>query len=131
MDSFVDIIYINDDNEILLLKRCDDCDLFPSKWGLPGGHVEDGSLLDNAIRELMEETNIVPKTLTCVDNHSFKNGSHTTVYILFSNNAESTDIKICHNEHQDYLFAPLQDVINGKYDLMPEIIDYLIDIFTE
>lgn len=131
MKRFVDVIYFNEDNEVLLLKRSADSFFMPNKWCLPGGHVEENSsLLDNAIRELEEETNIQPITLTCIENYTFKSGDCTTIYICFEKYTKSHDIKICHGEHSQYMFVNLNELLSGKFDLMPEILNYFKMIWT-
>jgi 8-oxo-dGTP diphosphatase len=49
------------DSKILLGKRAPGQLLYPDVWDLPGGHLEAGESVDQAlIRELMEELGIVP-----------------------------------------------------------------------
>jgi ADP-ribose pyrophosphatase YjhB (NUDIX family) len=48
------VVVVNEDNHVLLQKRSDN-----KKWGLPGGLLEmDESIIDCAIREVKEETNL-------------------------------------------------------------------------
>jgi 8-oxo-dGTP pyrophosphatase MutT (NUDIX family) len=50
-------------NKLLLLKRGDSAPWSPGKYCLPGGKLEDNEeLIDCAVRELYEETNIVLKS---------------------------------------------------------------------
>lgn len=51
---------IIDNNKILLIRRKNEP--FKGKWSLPGGFVDYGETVENAvIREMMEETNLLVK----------------------------------------------------------------------
>ena len=54
------IIFLNSNNEVLLLLRDDIVDIpFPNMWDIPGGKVEDNETPIEAIRrEMMEEMSI-------------------------------------------------------------------------
>lgn len=44
---------------VLLIRRADDSDAYPGAWALPGGYVDAGERIENAVRrELAEETHI-------------------------------------------------------------------------
>ena len=59
LDSMIGtcIIFLNSNNEVLLLLRDDKVDIpFPNMWDIPGGKVDSGEIPENAIRrEMMEE----------------------------------------------------------------------------
>ncbi len=56
----VDAIVIKDNKEILLIQRSLESTAFPGWWALPGGKVEEGELLADALsREVEEETGII------------------------------------------------------------------------
>ena len=54
------IIFLNRNNEVLLLLRDNKIDIpFPNMWDIPGGKVEDGESSEQAVRrEMLEEMSI-------------------------------------------------------------------------
>jgi 8-oxo-dGTP diphosphatase len=54
------IIFLNSNNEVLLLLRDDTVDIpFPNMWDIPGGKVEDNETpIETIRREMMEEISI-------------------------------------------------------------------------
>jgi len=64
MGKGVNIIITDDKNRVLVLKRIPKSKLSPSLWNLPGGKVNRGENLNQAvIREVKEETNLELKSL--------------------------------------------------------------------
>jgi len=50
---------IEGDKKVLITRRNIKMKIFPHAWVLPGGHVEPGETLEEAvIRELLEETGV-------------------------------------------------------------------------
>src|SRR6202008_1074381 len=83
-------IVLNDQNEYLICKMPKDRGVFPDKWGLPGGGIEEGEMMEAALRrELGEElgTEISDiKPLFFTDGQykkSFADGSQRDVYMIF------------------------------------------------
>lgn len=65
---------------VLMQERDDNPILDPGRWGLPGGHLDDGeTFLAGAVRELAEETGVkvAPESLTLVGEARV---DHTDVY---------------------------------------------------
>ena len=78
------------EGRVLLCKMPEDRGVFPGQWGLPGGGVEPGERVDQALaREVSEElgaTLIESRPLFFKDglyDKSFSDGSKRSVYMVF------------------------------------------------
>jgi len=73
--------------EVLMARRCAGRRLYPDTWSFPGGHVEEGETLEQALtRELLEEVGITPKSprlMMALDEHP-KEGGYRARFHLFS-----------------------------------------------
>jgi len=90
------IIFINSNNEVLLLLRDDKIDIpFPNMWDIPGGKVENGETPENAIRrEMMEE--IFIKNLCKINLFKIFTSENLTDYIFWKRldlNTQEIDLK--------------------------------------
>jgi 8-oxo-dGTP pyrophosphatase MutT (NUDIX family) len=77
---FASVGLVRPGGSLLMQERDDHPILDPGRWGLPGGHLEDGEpFLDGAVRELAEETGVTlpPEALTLVAEARV---DHTDVY---------------------------------------------------
>jgi 8-oxo-dGTP pyrophosphatase MutT (NUDIX family) len=102
-------------NKLLLLKRGESAPWNPNRYCLPGGKLEhDETLVDCAVRELIEETNIVLKSneLTPI-NISYPNYSK----IVFVCNNDSNYTVILNWEHSDARWVSYQE--SSLVDLVP------------
>ena len=60
MRNIVNAVLIGD-QKILLARRSADRIAYPNCWSFPGGHVEDGESLEEALfRETLEEIGVIP-----------------------------------------------------------------------
>jgi 8-oxo-dGTP diphosphatase len=117
------------DDEILLIKRATEPAL--GKWSVPGGSVEMGESLTEAVkREVKEETNlevVVGELAGLTDLIVKKDGVLTWHYVLinyFATAADgvptpATDVSECH-------WVKLSDL--GNYDVTKTLIDRLRDL---
>ena len=69
---------------VLLCHRRADRDFYPGVWDLPGGHVQAGeSIMDALARELREELGIVPQLAQDAPFWTFEaDGLHLFVYLI-------------------------------------------------
>jgi 8-oxo-dGTP pyrophosphatase MutT (NUDIX family) len=118
----------------------------PGKLCFPGGHLDEGlTLLQNAKKELEEETGIVATHLTKVENHTFETGDSTTIFYCFEH-IKIPDGSIFKNclietgfplltidEHSTWMFVTLNEFFDNKIQkqLMPGITGYMNQIFPE
>jgi len=99
-------------NKLLLLKRGESAPWNPGRYCLPGGKLEhDETLVDCAVRELIEETNIVLKSnqLTPVT-ISYPNYSK----IVFVCNNDSNHTVTLNWEHSRFLWVSVSDASSMK-----------------
>lgn len=128
----VDIVLLNNENKILMLQRKDSDELFPSKWCLPGGHVDDGEdLFAAACRELDEETGIYAEKLVKVGTYNFKNGYTTTLFIGLESEGcfEMSKIQLSILEHQKSDWVLLSDAL--QLDLAGDLKDMLNELLIK
>lgn len=96
-------IILNKENKILLLKRSKKEDVFKELWDIPGGKIDFGEDLKQALkREISEETGIKVEVLHPINTWSFFRDKNTYVVgITFFCRPSSTNVKIS-EEHEDY-----------------------------
>lgn len=80
-------VVIKNNNDVLLIKRADDEEVFPGFWGIPGGTVEptDGTLENALIRECTEEVGVEIKDIKLVSNNINDRGEKGgALYLVYS-----------------------------------------------
>ena len=115
------IIIVNEDNEILLLKRSPRSDWGASRWGLVGGSIQIGETPKDACkREIKEETGI---DLNDVINLFIIERNGNTEYVFACRYFGDNNIEL-NGEHTDYDWFRYEDLyyMDG---LVPNLIDYL------
>lgn len=110
----VGAIIKNKKGEILLCKMADDHGVFPGKWVLPGGGINEGERMDEALhREVWEETGLKLSDFTPVyflDDEREKlylNGRKEKQYLIYLNflcSVESNKVKL-NDELVDYVWV--------------------------
>ncbi|MCB1035277.1 MAG: nucleoside triphosphatase NudI [Acidobacteria bacterium] len=120
----------NAQDEILLCRMAPDRGVFPGQWGLPGGGMERGERMDEALRrEIREElgieiTEIQPLLFKDGLHHkTFPDGSRRPIYmvfLLFHARAVSSELSL-NDEFSDHAWARESDL--RTYDLNVQTLD--------
>ena len=90
------LLYNKETNEVLVVYNGDS-----SRWSLPGGAVEPGETLEQAVvREVYEETNLSVKVkqIACVNERFFQDKDEHVVFITFIGEIIGGNISINHPE---------------------------------
>ena len=121
---------LKDDNELLIVKRSENDNLYPGAWEFPGGHLENGETLKDGLkRELFEEigfnTDFEPIITHYYDEIKEKNNELIhDLEIDFIINVKKEDVNVVlSSEHCDFKW------VTKESDLLDEYIkDKLINI---
>jgi len=113
------------EDRVLLCRMPPDRGVFPNEWGLPGGGVEPGERIDEALRrEVMEELGVVITDLLPL---FFKDGLHYKtfpdgekrliymVFLLYECRVDSNQAIRLNAEFSEYSWAQPDQL--GDYDL--------------
>jgi nucleoside triphosphatase len=99
-------VIFNRAGEVLLSKMPPNRGVFPGQWGLPGGGVEEGEIIEDALhREIQEELGLEIEILTPVlfkdgtYSKLLKDGSRKTIYMVFL-------IYRCQAVHENVILDP-------------------------
>ena len=122
-----DIILVNPNYEILLLKRAGETG--KGMWALPGGYVDpDESPLEAAHRELREETSLVfiPLKLFDVRKNLYKTESWRIKSIYYAMLDENKAVHLNHKEHTFHEWRPMLKCQNLFSDHEQIISDFIL-----
>ena len=101
------VVVINDEGDVLFLKRIEETPTFPSMWGFPGGGSDEGET---------KETGLKANNLTFIDENRNKNKS---IYFFkcvdFSGQIDMANV---HKEHTDFKWVNPNDLDN--YNIVPD-----------
>ena len=108
------MLVINEEGQILLLKRTPESHFAPGQWGYPGGKIEAGETpLHAAIRETEEETQLV------VRNPSRLGIFNNAVEAYVSRDFEGQ--VVIDFEHTDWQWIAPADLLS--YDVAPSVLE--------
>jgi len=120
-------VILNDNDEILLVKRSDKSEWMPNKWALVGGKTEVGETKEQClVREVKEETELsLSKCKFIFD----KREVEFIVSMFLCRASNPNDIKIC-DEATEYKWTRVEDF--DKLDTVPNLkTDALICLINE
>lgn len=109
------VIVINENNEILALKRSQSASGHNGLWNFPGGGVEDDeSIYDAAIRELYEEAGLKAKEDDLIYFETHSTGKLVIHYFITNKFDGQVEIN---KESSEYKWAKISEI--KKMDFVP------------
>lgn len=106
-------LVVNNENKVLVMKRSACNDYMPLTWDIPGGTVEIGETVEQAlIRELKEETGIDIAPLNPI--YAYSNLSQLperqTVQLVYACKYKGGDIILNPEEHEEYKWLNYSEI---------------------
>ncbi|KAH7121207.1 NUDIX hydrolase domain-like protein [Dendryphion nanum] len=116
-------VIFNAEGKMLLVQRAKEEHAFPNCWEIPGGKVDDDdeSILHAVAREVKEETGLdVTRVTRKVGEFGWEEFSEKRAKyvvwrkLIFEVEVANFNIVLDPMEHQDYLYAAEEDIVNDK-----------------
>ena len=113
-------IILNERNKVLLIKRSEDDRYSPGRWEFPGGKLEEGENVTEALRkEIFEETGLqmtTSSTLVHSESEVLTSGPYKgLVYVVLVGLAKVADDKVrLSEEHSDYVWVNYESISEYK-----------------
>jgi 8-oxo-dGTP pyrophosphatase MutT (NUDIX family) len=128
LNRFVGIILVNVEAKVLLQLRSEDDYLYPNCWTLPGGRVEEGESLEQAIlREVKEELGFDLRAYDLFKTVVENSLSETTERHIYWGNISDRIKNLKLGEGTALMYFSLEEIpsLEVAFDLKPVIIDFL------
>jgi 8-oxo-dGTP diphosphatase len=128
-DFAVGVVVVNS-GKILILRRVP-ADFLGGFYELPGGGVEKGEALEDAVkRETFEETGLqIIRVAAAYDGFDYEYKSKTIKQINFLVKTVGTNIVLAPNEHDGYVWVSKADL--HKYPMTPEMRQTITNLFQK
>jgi 8-oxo-dGTP diphosphatase len=125
----VHALIVNDNKEVLLVKRSESDHVLPGFWDVPGGSLEAGEdPADGAIREAFEESGLrisKPSLFAFTSNVDVEKDTQFVRLIFWAKFPAGANIKLNPDEHSGYA------VVNFDHAQKYKLVDYLPQIFLD
>jgi len=124
--TYADMLVINPEGKVLILKRNPTCEFEPNKWGFPGGKVMPGETTKSgSVRECLEECGIIINPESVKSLGEVVNDDNTTSH--YFSGTPTNEVKLG-DEHQDLAWvnsSELKDynLILNNEDRFRDLID--------
>ena len=118
--------FLKRNNKYLLLQRTDKTRFMPKKWDIPGGTVEVGETVEEAIkREFQEEVSLDVNVLHPIYIHTnlIQMPQRQTFQAIYVCEYLSGEIKLNPREHVDFAWVDASEM--QSYDLISFLIDFI------
>jgi len=123
-------IIINDNNEILLLKRSINSRTDPGLWARPGGQVEFEESLEDAVeREVKEEAGIIVKAIRRLDYTEQLSDDKSTHWIalgFLAKHISGEPINVEHDKHDEIKWFSLDNLPINLADYTKNSIEFYL-----
>jgi 8-oxo-dGTP pyrophosphatase MutT (NUDIX family) len=126
--NIASIVCINDDQQILILRRSKTDKHKPLRWDLPGGHIDpsDNSLEAGAVRELQEEADLKVSVGDLI--YVTKRELHKANRYIFVTTKWTGKVELKPNpktdiiEHDEYKWATIEEIKELEQSIIPNYI---------
>jgi len=102
------LVYAKNTKRYLFLLR--DGAKYSGSWGIPGGKINEGERITEALyREIIEETRVDLSQRKTIPIETFTSDNHTFVYYTFLISVDDEFIPTLNDEHRGYAWTNLID----------------------
>jgi dATP pyrophosphohydrolase len=123
------VIVVNQDGNVLLIRRSPDDIRRPLEWDVPGGHTDDDEYsAEAAARETSEETGIEidPRTLQLVYAMTeVPKDVLSVTWVFYTAHVAMPDVSLS-NEHVEFTWVPLEKALEEiNYERQKRALEYI------